>query len=146
MAEPTPMKPIRSGIITFPYWAKYRNGTRHKGIDYRAQVGTPVVAAVSGRVVHAGKHRYKKGWGYAFGIHVIVDNDRFDNGSAGLWAGYCHLSKVSVKVGQRVAVGQELGLSGNTGRTTAPHLHFQILASRTWNPRKARNPQRWIDA
>ena len=146
MAEPIPMKPIKSGVVTFPYWAKYRNGTRHKGIDYRAQVGTPVVAAVSGVVVHAGKHVYKKGWGFAFGIHVIVDNAKFPNGSSGLWAGYCHLSKVQVKVGQKIKAGDVVGLSGNTGRSTGQHLHFQILASRTWNPLKARNPQRWIDA
>ena len=140
------MKPIKSGVVTFPYGAKYRSGAVHKGIDYRASVGTPVVAAVPGVVVHAGRHIYKKGWGYPFGIHVIVNNDRFTDGSAGLWAGYCHLSHTCVKVGQRVSEGQELGLSGNTGRSTAPHLHFQILASRTWNPSKARNPRKWLEA
>lgn len=140
------MKPIKSGIVTFPYGAKYKSGKRHKGIDYRAKVGTPVVAAVGGVVVHAGRHIYKKGWGLAFGIHVIVDNVRFPNGAAGLWSGYCHLSKVSVKVGQVVGKGEQLGLSGNTGRSTAPHLHFQILAQRTWNPTKARNPKKWIEA
>jgi murein DD-endopeptidase MepM/ murein hydrolase activator NlpD len=140
------MKPINAGIVTFPYGAKYRNGTRHKGVDYRAKSGTPVVAAVSGKVVHAGWHKYKRGWGYSFGIHVIVDNDLFPDSSAGLWAGYCHLSAVGVKVGQRVTRGDLVGLSGNTGNSTGPHLHFQILASRTWNPLKARNPERWINA
>ena len=140
------MKPISPGLITFPYGAKYRNGTIHKGADFACKTGTPVVAAVSGTVVHAGRHIYKKGWGLAFGIHVIVDNDPFPDSSAGLWAGYCHLSAVSVKVGQRVTRGDLVGLSGNTGNSTGPHLHFQILASRTWNPLKARNPKRWLDA
>jgi murein DD-endopeptidase MepM/ murein hydrolase activator NlpD len=140
------MKPIKSGIVSFPYGAKYKTGGIHKGIDYKATIGTPVVAAVPGVVVHAGKHIYKKGWGWAFGIHVIIDNDRFLDGSAGLWAGYCHLNGVNVAVGQRVRQGQLLGVSGNTGRSTGPHLHFQILASRTWNPTKHRNPQKWIDA
>jgi len=124
------MKPIKSGIVSFPYGAKYRTGGIHKGIDYRAAIGTPVVAAVPGVVVHAGKHIYKKGWGWAFGLHVIVDNDAFPDGTAGLWAGYCHLDGVNVAVGQRVRQGQLLGTSGNTGRSTGPHLHFQILASR----------------
>jgi murein DD-endopeptidase MepM/ murein hydrolase activator NlpD len=140
------MKPIKSGVVSFPYGAKYKTGGIHKGIDYAATIGTPVVAAVPGVVVHAGKHIYKKGWGWAFGLHVIIDNDRFPDGSAGLWAGYCHLNGVNVAVGQRVRQGQLLGVSGNTGRSTGPHLHFQILASRTWNPTKHRNPQKWIDA
>ena len=140
------MKPIKSGIVSFPYGAKYKTGGIHKGIDYRAAIGTPVVAAVPGLVVHAGKHIYKKGWGWAFGLHVIIDNDAFVDGSAGLWAGYCHLNGVNVTVGQRVRQGQLVGTSGNTGRSTGPHLHFQILASRTWNPTKHRNPQKWIDA
>ena len=140
------MKPIKSGIVSFPYGAKYKTGGIHKGIDYAATIGTPVVAAVPGVVVHAGKHIYKKGWGWAFGLHVIIDNDRFEDGSAGLWAGYCHLNGVNVSVGQRVRQGQLVGTSGNTGRSTGPHLHFQILASRTWNPTKHRNPHKWIDA
>jgi|688.fasta_scaffold1212039_1 murein DD-endopeptidase MepM/ murein hydrolase activator NlpD len=140
------MKPIKSGVVSFPYGAKYKTGGIHKGIDYKATIGTPVVAAVPGVVVHAGKHIYKKGWGWAFGLHVIIDNDRFPDGSAGLWAGYCHLNGVNVSVGQRVRQGQLVGTSGNTGRSTGPHLHFQILASRTWNPTKHRNPQKWIDA
>jgi len=140
------MKPIKSGVVSFPYGAKYKTGGIHKGIDYAAVIGTPVVAAVPGVVVHAGKHIYKKGWGWSFGIHVIVDNDAFEDGTAGLWAGYCHLNGVNVAVGQRVAKGQLLGTSGNTGRTSGPHLHFQILSQRTWNPRKHRNPDKWIKA
>ena len=140
------MKPIKSGFVTFPYGAKYKSGAIHKGVDYRASVGTPVVAAVDGVVVHAGRHVYKKGWGFAFGIHVIIDNDRFPDGTAGLWAGYCHLSGVNVSVAQRVRQGQVVGISGNTGNSTGPHLHFQILSQRTWNPTKHKNPQKWIDA
>ncbi|CAB4168375.1 Peptidase M23 [uncultured Caudovirales phage] len=140
------MKPIKLGVITFPYMAKYRNGTRHKGVDYRASIGTPVQACVGGVVVHAGRHIYKKGWGLSFGIHCIVDNDRFPDGTAGLWAGYCHLQAVGVHVGQRVAKGDLVGISGNTGNSTGPHLHLQILSQRTWNPTKIKNPQKWIDA
>lgn len=140
------MKPIKNGKVTFRYGVKYKSGAIHKGVDYRAAIGTPVYAAVSGTVVHAGKHVFRKGWGFAFGIHVIVDNVRFPDGSAGLWAGYCHLSKVTCKVGQKIKKGDVIGLSGNTGRSTAPHLHFQILSQRTWNPTKHRNPNKWVKA
>lgn len=140
------MKPIKAGKVSFTYGAKYRTGGIHKGVDYGCKTGTPVYAAVGGVVVHAGKHVYKKGWGFAMGIHVIVDNVKFPDGSAGLWAGYCHLSEVKVRVGQRVKKGDVIGLSGNTGRSTAPHLHFQILASRTWKPTKHRNPDKWVKA
>jgi murein DD-endopeptidase MepM/ murein hydrolase activator NlpD len=140
------MRPVKKGSVSFPYGAKYRSGRIHKGIDYGVSTGTPVYAAVSGVVVHAGKHVYKKGWGWAFGIHVIVDNVRFPDGSPGLWAGYCHLSKVNVKVGQRVKKGDVIGLSGNTGISTAPHLHLEILSQRTWSPVKHRNPDKWIKA
>ncbi len=140
------MKPIKLGVITFPYGAKYQTGRLHKGIDYRAKTGTPVVACVGGTVVHAGRHVYKSGWGFAFGIHVIIDNDRFTDGSAGLWAGYCHLSKVNVKRGQKVAQGDVVGYSGNTGYSTAPHLHLQILSSRFWNAKNHVNPEKWIEA
>ena len=141
-----PMKPIKNGKVTFPYGAKYKSGAIHKGVDYRAGIGTPVYAAVSGVVVHAGKHVYKKGWGYSFGVHVIIDNVKFPDGSAGLWSGYCHLSEVKVRVGQKVKQNDVVGLAGNTGRSTAPHLHFQVLASRTWNPIKHVNPDKWVKA
>lgn len=138
--------PLKEWKTTFKYGAKYKSGGIHKGIDGRAAIGTPVYAAVSGVVVHSGAHRWRKGWGRSFGIHIIVDNDKFKDGSAGLWAGYCHLSKVRVVKGQRVSKGQLLGYSGSTGNSTGPHLHFQILASRYWNPTKHRNPYKWLRA
>jgi murein DD-endopeptidase MepM/ murein hydrolase activator NlpD len=140
------MRPVKKGPVSFPYGAKYRSGRIHKGIDYGVPTGTPVYAAVGGVVVHAGKHVYKSGWGWAFGTHVIVDNVRFPDGSSGLWAGYCHLSQVKVRVGQRIKKGDVVGLSGNTGVSTAPHLHFEILSQRTWSPVKHRNPDKWIKA
>jgi len=138
--------PLKAWTTTFPYGAKYSSGKIHKGIDGRAKTGTPVYASVAGVVVHAGVHKFHKGWGPSMGIHVIVDNNKFKNGDPGLWAGYCHLSKVAVKVGQKVSKGDLLGYSGSTGNSTAPHLHFQILASRIWNPYKHVNPKRWLKA
>lgn len=138
--------PLKEWKTTFKYGAKYKNGDIHKGIDSAAEIGTPVFAAVSGVVVHSGPNKFRKGWGKSFGVHIIVDNDKFKNGDPGLWSGYCHLSKSKVAPGQRVRKGQMLGWSGNTGNSTAPHLHFQVLASRLWNKTKHVNPQRWLDA
>jgi len=140
------MYPLKEWKTTFRYGAKYKSGGIHKGIDGRAKVGTPVYAAVSGTVVHSGTHKFRKGWGRAFGIHIIVDNDKFKNGSAGLWAGYCHLSKTKVSVGQKIKKGQLLGYAGLTGNVTGPHLHFQILSTRYWNSRKHVNPDKWLKA
>jgi murein DD-endopeptidase MepM/ murein hydrolase activator NlpD len=138
--------PLKDWKTTFKYGAKYKDGGFHKGIDGRAAEGTPVYAAVSGVVVHSGPNKFLKGWGRSFGIHVIVDNDKFSDGSAGLWSGYCHLSKVKVAPGQRVKKGQLLGWSGSTGNSSAPHLHFQILSTRLWNPSKHVNPDKWLKA
>lgn len=140
------MKPIKLGIVSFPYGAKYRTGGIHKGIDYAARINTPVFAAVPGVVVHAGRHIYKKGWGWSFGNHVIVANDNFADGTRGYWAGYCHLNGVNVRVGQRVRQGQLLGTSGNTGRSSGPHLHFEIQTQRYWSPVRHKNPDKWIKA
>jgi murein DD-endopeptidase MepM/ murein hydrolase activator NlpD len=140
------MEPIKNAVITFPYGAKYRNGKTHQGVDFRASIGTPFVAMVPGVVVHVGRHVYKKGWGISFGKHVIIDNDKFPNGSPGYWAIYAHLSQINVSKGQRIQAGQLLGLTGNTGNSTAPHLHVGICKSRFWNPLKFVNPQRWINA
>lgn len=144
--------PIKNGKVSFPYKARYKTGGLHKGEDYAVKTGTPVYAAVAGKVVHSGKQSdggwTNRGWGDAFGIHVLVDNVDFPNGDPGLWCGYMHLSKVSVKLGQTVKKGQLIGYTGNTGNTTGPHLHFQILATRYWNPVKPahRDPERWRKA
>lgn len=140
------MEPIKNGIVTFAYGAKYRSGKTHQGTDFRAVGGTPFVSMVSGVVVHAGRHVYKKGWGLSFGRQIIIDNDRFADDSPGYWAIYAHLSDTLVSKGQRVRAGQLLGLTGSTGNTTAPHLHVGICKSRTWNPLKFVNPHKWINA
>lgn len=86
----------------------------HRGVDLSAKVGTPIYAA-DGGVVQA---VYKKSYGY--GYHIIISHG---NGYSTL---YAHLSKIKVSVGDKVAKGQVIALSGNTGRTTGPHLHFEI--------------------
>jgi hypothetical protein len=85
----------------------------HKGMDFRASTGTPLRAANSGVVVLARPLYYE-------GNCVAIDH------GLGLFTLYLHLSRISVREGQRVATGERLGLSGATGRVTGPHLHWAV--------------------
>ena len=87
----------------------------HRGLDIATSHGTPVLAADSGRVIVAG---WPDNGGY--GMRVEIDHG---NGYVTL---YAHLSRVDVVVGQTVSRGNVVGLEGSTGRSTGPHLHFEI--------------------
>jgi len=87
----------------------------HSGIDLGAPFGTPVLAAKSGRVEYAG-------WGGGYGNLVELDH-----GPTG--TRYAHLEAIYVYQGQSVAQGQQIGIVGSTGRSTGPHLHFEIMVS-----------------
>lgn len=106
--------------ITSPYGgARVFNGelkSFHSGTDFRASIGTQVKASNSG-VVRIAKDRY-----YAGGSVVI------DHGS-GIYTQYYHLSKINVKVGDKVEKGDIIALSGDTGRVNGPHLHFGVFVS-----------------
>lgn len=141
--------PIKNGKITFPYGATYSKGGKHKGVDFAVKTGTPVYATVSGKVSHSGQNGFgpTRGWGKAYGIQVIVDNDKFANGKPGYWSGYMHLSKVAVKRGDYVHKGDLIGYTGNTGNSTGPHLHYEIQKTRFWGGWLGSvNPQKWLDA
>ena len=85
----------------------------HQGLDYAAPTGTPVSAANAGTVLLAGPLYFE-------GNCVVLDHGQ------GLLTLYLHLSETSVKQGERVASGQQIGLSGGTGRATGPHLHLAV--------------------
>jgi len=87
----------------------------HSGIDLGAPFGTPVLAAKTGRVEYAG-------WGDGYGNLIELDH-----GSTG--TRYAHLEAIYVSQGQRVAQGQQIGVVGSTGRSTGPHLHFELMVS-----------------
>lgn len=88
----------------------------HEGLDYSCVIGKPVLACTDGKVIFAGLGtRGNK----AYGIYVILDHGKFRS-----W--YCHLSGVMIIAGQFVYQGQKIGLTGNTGNSTGPHLHFAI--------------------
>ncbi len=85
----------------------------HEGQDIDAAYGTPVQAAATGKVVIAG-------WLRGYGKVVYVDHGN------GLSTRYGHLSEIDVTVGQSVTQGQKIGLVGSTGRSTGPHLHYEV--------------------
>ena len=123
---PTYIKPISGGRISsyFGYRSISLKGasTYHHGIDWSTPVGTTVVASSAGTVV-------KAGWASGYGYVIYI------NHSDGKQTRYGHLSKVYVSVGQTVSQGQKIAASGNTGRSTGPHLHFEILVNgKTKNP------------
>ncbi len=105
--------PIKRNYITSHYGYRPRFGRTHKGVDMRAAVGDTVRSAFSGRV------RLTKYERSGYGFYVIV---RHENG---LETVYGHLSRFLVKPNQYVKAGQPIALSGNTGRSTGPHLHFE---------------------
>ncbi|MEU1337650.1 M23 family metallopeptidase [Streptomyces sp. NPDC005827] len=84
----------------------------HTGIDFHAASGTVVHAVGTGTVVSTG-------WGGAYGNQIVIKM------ADGMYTQYGHLSSIGVSVGQQVTPGQQIGLSGSTGNTTGPHLHFE---------------------
>lgn len=115
---PTYIKPISGGRMTSGFGRrrapKAGASTYHKGIDWATATGTPVYASSGGVVA-------KAGWGRGYGYVVYI------NHPDGRQTRYGHLSRVLVSAGQSVSQGQRIALSGNTGVSTGPHLHFEIL-------------------
>jgi murein DD-endopeptidase MepM/ murein hydrolase activator NlpD len=97
-----------SGSVTQLFWAY------HHAIDIAAWIGNPVKAADGGTVIEAGWNNT------GFGNMILIDHGN------GFVTRYGHLSKISVRVGSVVKQGQQIGLMGNTGNSTGPHLHFEV--------------------
>ncbi|MET8132781.1 M23 family metallopeptidase [Streptomyces sp. NPDC005251] len=91
---------------------------KHSGQDFAVPQGTNVMAAHGGTVVKAGGNG--AGDGPAYGNAIVIKHGN------GTYSQYAHLSRIDVHVGQAVATGQHIALSGNTGNSSGPHLHFEI--------------------
>lgn len=108
--------------ITSPYGVSRSSRRSHKGIDIRAPLGSPIMAFRSGTVMCAEYHR-------SYGYMVEIQQDD------GILARYAHMSQILVRKGDRVAPGLMIGRVGSTGRSTGPHLHFELLLdNRQMNP------------
>ena len=110
-SKPTYMFPVTNWNVTSNFG--YRWGRLHAGTDVGVPTGTTVRASRAGQIITAG-------WLGGYGNCVIIDH------GDGVCTRYGHLSEVTVSVGQYVDQGQQVALSGNTGRSTGPHLHFEI--------------------
>lgn len=102
------------GLFTSGYG--WRWGRMHKGIDIANSIGTPILAVQDGRVSFAG---WSDG-GYGYLVEIT-----HEDGSRSL---YAHQSRILVQQDERVRQGQQIGLMGSTGRSTGPHLHFELHA------------------
>ncbi len=116
------LAPVGSGIFTWPTDKRYLVGYNynfrwHPGLDLGGLVGDPLYAADSGVVVYSGWNTY------GYGNTVAIDHG---NGWHTL---YAHLSEIHVACGQAVEQGGVIGLAGSTGRSTGPHLHFEMRRS-----------------
>ncbi len=114
---PSYIKPISGGRLSSGFGGRSAPtkgaSTYHQGVDWSTPVGTAVMASSSGTVT-------KAGWGSGYGYVIYIQH------ADGRETRYGHLSKVLVSAGQQVVQGQKIALSGNTGRSTGPHVHFEI--------------------
>lgn len=102
----------------------------HRGTDFAMRTGTSVLSPADGRVIKAA---YQKG---GAGNYIVI---RHDNGYK---TRYMHLSKRLVSEGDRVAMGQKIALSGNTGRSTGPHLHYEVMVNNSQvDPMRVKLPE-----
>jgi murein DD-endopeptidase MepM/ murein hydrolase activator NlpD len=110
--------PLGTGSFIWPVNSRWRSGydftAYHPGVDFAGRLGDPVYAADAGTVVYAG-------WStVGYGNLIVLDHGN------GYQTYYAHLSAIFVGCGQQVAKGATIGLVGSTGRSTGPHLHFEI--------------------
>ena len=111
LTPPTFIRPVSGGYISSNFG--WRWGRLHGGIDIACSTGASVMASSSGVVIEAG-------WNGSYGYTILI------NHPDGKQTRYAHLSRLYVSYGQSVSQGEVIGLSGNTGNSTGPHLHFEI--------------------
>ena len=122
---PSYICPVSNGRFTSGFGQRW--GRQHKGVDWGCSVGTTVRASRGGTVVSAG-------WSGGYGYCIVIDH------GDGVQTRYAHLSKILVSVGQSVSQSDKIGLSGNTGNSTGPHLHFEVIVNGT-----PENPLNYLD-
>jgi len=117
------------GITSFSQNTDVYNGKGHNGIDLRASIGTTIYAAENGIVKDIGDTDTVCPGG-SYGKWIVIEHPN------NLSTLYAHLSRIRVSAGQTIQRGDIIGLSGNTGYTTGPHLHFTVYASNTFRQAK----------
>ncbi len=113
LTDHTPSVWPTSGVISGVF-NEWRGTHRHGGIDIATGVGTDVKASAAGVVIFAGRNQ-------GFGNEVIIHH------GFGITTVYAHLNKIFVSVGDEVTKEQLIAASGNTGYSTGPHLHYEVI-------------------
>jgi len=144
-------RPIAADTVNWPL-ADYRYGgiffapeIVHTGVDIAASTGTPVLAAGPGQLVWTGWGLFSGVPGNEFDPYGLAVALRHDFGYQGqqLYTVYAHMSRVDGVLGQHVETGDQLGLVGDTGETTGPHLHFEVrLPENSFH--HTYNPELWL--
>lgn len=142
-------RPIAADVVNWPV-ANYRYGGEffdnvvHSGVDIPATQGSSVLAAGSGEVIWAGYGVYRGGYDVTdpYGLAVVIRHD-FGYQSQPLFTIYGHLDQIDVAEGQYVDTGQTIGLVGETGHVTGPHLHFEVRVGEN-SFLNTRNPELWV--
>ncbi|MCL5073238.1 MAG: M23 family metallopeptidase, partial [Actinobacteria bacterium] len=114
LLEHTPSIWPTSGYISSTFGERRGRGSTHGGVDIANNVGTPVVAAASGVVIFASRNQ-------GFGNEIIIFH------GFGFTTVYGHLNKILVSVGDEIKKGEKIAESGNTGYSTGPHLHYEVI-------------------
>lgn len=116
------IKPIEGGVTTSVFGDIVSRTAKHLGHDWAVNVGTKIVAAQSGTIEKAYLSE-------SYGYNILINHNN------GFQTRYAHMSKLYVTVGDVVKQGDVIGLSGNTGDSTGPHLHFEVIQNnRRINP------------
>ncbi|OYW30181.1 MAG: peptidase M24 [Caulobacter sp. 12-67-6] len=125
-------RPTSNPAMSSSYGVRFDPFTRrpafHSGLDFPGAFHTPIMATAPGVISFTGVRS-------GYGNTVEIDHGR------GFKTRYAHLQAISVRVGERVAIGQRVGAMGSTGRSTGPHLHYEV-----WANGRAQNPNRFLKA
>lgn len=136
-----------SGLLYYPYGTRGSNDSLrvHHGIDISNPIGVEVLAAADGTILWADEGHYDENTGEAittYGNTVVIEHDFGYDGNA-LFTLYAHMSALLVEAGDRVQAGDVIGLIGDTGQVTGPHVHFEVRYGIN-RYRDTRNPDLWI--
>ncbi len=131
-------------VFDYRYGGEFFDNVVHTGIDIPAPRGTPILAAGAGTVIWATYGVFQGGYDITdpYGLAVTIQHD-FGYQNQALYTIYGHMSEVDVVAGQHVQAGEQLGLVGESGKVTGPHLHFEIRLGKN-DFFVTRNPELWL--
>ena len=136
---------IDPAYSTYGYGDVFFENVVHTGIDIPGDIGTPILAAGDGKIIYAGFGVYRGGNEIIddpYGKAVVIEHS-FGYQGESLFTLYAHLEEILVEKGQDVTTGDQIGLMGKTGKTTGPHLHFEVRVGKN-EYFSTRNPDLWI--